>query len=176
VLGRVEGRVQRVRVQQVPGHDILVCPELLTFEISRKGSRVGVGEDVVQLRQNVSGIGLKRLLRNCPVCHSKQQSILLEHREGGEGGNEPPVCIECKRNLADGGEPAKGASKRDDMTGKVSDCRKLLPQGITECVNLCTRHHPVEHSHRNDDVSRGEMQGVCGRVRDSKAIGLTYAL
>ena len=58
VLGRVEGRVQRVRVQQVPSHDILVCPEPLTFEISRKGSRVGVGEDVVQLRQNVSGIGL----------------------------------------------------------------------------------------------------------------------
>jgi len=153
VLGRVEGRVKRVRVQQVPGHDILVCPELLTFEISRKGSRVGVGENVVQLRQNVSGIGLKRLLRNCPVCHSKQQSILLEHREGGEGGKEPPVCIECKRNLADGGEPAKGSSKRYDVTGKVSDCRKLLPQGITECVNLCTRHHPVESSHRNDDVS-----------------------
>jgi hypothetical protein len=47
VLGRVEGRVKRVRVQQVPGHDILVCPELLTFEISRKGSRVGVGENVM---------------------------------------------------------------------------------------------------------------------------------
>ena len=176
VLGRVDGRVQRVRVQKVPGHNILVCPQLLTFEISRKGSRVGVGEDVVQLRQNVSGIGLKRLLRNCPVCHSKQQSILLEHREGGEGGKEPPVCIECKRNLADGGEPAKGSSKRYDVTGKVSDCRKLLPQGETECVNLCTRHHPVERSHRNDDVSRGEMKGVCGRIRDSKAIGLTYAL
>jgi hypothetical protein len=80
-------KVQRVRVQQVPNHDILVCPELLTFEISRKGSRVGVGEDVMQLRQNVSGIlvGLKRLLRNRPVCHSKQQSVLLEHREGGRG-------------------------------------------------------------------------------------------
>ncbi len=56
MLGRVDGRVQRVRVQQVPSHDILVCPELLTFEISRKGSRVGVGEDIMQLRQNVSGI------------------------------------------------------------------------------------------------------------------------
>ena len=78
VLGRVDGRVrrvrvqQKVRVQQVPSHSILVCPQLLTFEMARKGSRVGVGEDVVQLRQNVSGIGLKRLLRNCPVCHSKQ--------------------------------------------------------------------------------------------------------
>jgi hypothetical protein len=112
VLGRVDGRVQRVRcwvrVQQVPIHDILVCPELLTFEVAREGSRVGVGEDVVQLRQNVSGISLKRLLRNCPVCHSKQQGVLLEHREGGEGGKEPPVCIERKRHLADGGEPAKG--------------------------------------------------------------------
>ena len=39
VLGRVDGRVQRVRcwvrVQQVPIHDILVCPELLTFEMAR---------------------------------------------------------------------------------------------------------------------------------------------
>ncbi len=128
MLGRVDGRVQQVRLQQVLSHDILVCPELLTFEISRKGSRVGVGEDVMQLRQNVSGIGLKRLLCNCPVCHSKQQIILLEHREGGKGGQELPVCIECKRNLADGNEPAKGSSERHDVTGKVSDCRKLLPQ------------------------------------------------
>ena len=135
-----------------------------------------MGEDVVQLRQNVSGICLKRLLSNCPVCHSKQQGVLLEHREGGEGGKEPPVRIERKKNLADGGEPAKGSSKRHDVTGKVGDCRKLLPQWKTECVNLCTRHRPVERSHRNDDVSRGEMKGVCGRIRDSKAIGLAYAL
>ena len=174
VLGRVDGRVQRVRcwvrVQQVPFHDILVCPELLTFEVAREGSRVGVGEDVVQLRQNVSGISLKRLLRNCPVCHSKQQGVLLEHREGGEGGKEPPVRIERKRHLADGGEPAKGTSKRYDVSGKVGYCSDLLPQGETKGVNLCTRHLPVEDSHRNDDVSRGEMKGVGGRIRDSKAI------
>ncbi len=116
----------------------------------------------MQLRQKISGIGLKRLLRNCPVCHSKQQSMLLEHREGGEGGQEPPVCIEGKRNLADGGEPAKASSIRYDVTGKVSDCRKLLPQRETECANLI-RHRPVEaeRSHRNDDVSRGEMVGMC---------------
>ncbi len=76
LLGRVDGRVQGVRVhgfrvQQVPSHHILVCPVLVPFEVSRKGSRVGVGKDIMQLRQNVSGIGLKRLLRNCPVCHSK---------------------------------------------------------------------------------------------------------
>ena len=82
----------------------------------------------------------------------------------------------ARKNLANGGEPAKGSSKRHDVTGKDSDCRELLPQGETECVNLCTRHHPVEHSHRNDDVSRGEMKGVCVRIRDSKAIGHTYAL
>jgi hypothetical protein len=81
-LGRFAGRV----VNHIPSHNILVCPELLTFEISRKESKVGVGEDVMQLRQNVNGIGLKFLLHNCPVCHSKQQSILLEHREGGECG------------------------------------------------------------------------------------------
>ncbi len=73
VLGRVDhGRIQRVRLQQIPSHNILVCPQLWPREITRKRSRVGVGEDVVHLRQNVSGIGLKRLLRNCPVCHSKQ--------------------------------------------------------------------------------------------------------
>ncbi len=110
-LGWLAGRV----INHIPSHTTLVYPELLTFEISRKGSRVGVGEDVMRLRQNVSGIGLKRLLRNCPVCHSKQQSILLEHGEkGGEGDQEPPVRIECKRNLADGGEPAKGSSKRHE--------------------------------------------------------------
>ncbi len=94
----------------------------------------------------------------------------MEHREGGEGGKEPPVRIERKRHLADGGEPAKGTSKRYDVSGKVGDCSYLLPQGETEGVNLCTRHLPVEDSHRNDDVSRGEMKGVGGRIRDSKAI------
>jgi hypothetical protein len=72
LLGRVDGRVRGVRVQKVPSHHILVCPVLVPFEVSRKGSRVGVGKDIMQLRQNVSGVGLKRLLRNCPVCHSKQ--------------------------------------------------------------------------------------------------------
>ncbi len=72
LLGRVDGRVHGVRVQKVPGHHILVCPVLVPFEVSRKGSRVGVGKDIMQLRLNVSGIGLKRLLHNCPVCHSKQ--------------------------------------------------------------------------------------------------------
>ncbi len=79
VLGRVDGRVQGVRVlvqwirvQKVPSHHILVCPVLVPFEVSRKGSRVKVGKDIVQLRQNVSGISLKRLLNNCPVCNSKQ--------------------------------------------------------------------------------------------------------
>ncbi len=70
------------------------------------------------------------------MCHSKQQSILLEHGEGGKGGQEPPVCSECKRNLADGGEPAKGSSERHDVTGKVGDCRKLLPQRETERVRI----------------------------------------
>jgi hypothetical protein len=72
LLGRVDGRVQGVRVQKVPSHHILVCSVLVPFEVSRKGSRVGVGKDIMQLRQNVSSIGLKRLLRNCLICHSKQ--------------------------------------------------------------------------------------------------------
>ncbi len=83
VIGPIEGVKVLVRVQgwlggeagrviDIPSHITLVCPQLWPCEISRKGARVGVGEDVMQLRQNVSGIGLKRLLSNCPVCHSKQ--------------------------------------------------------------------------------------------------------
>ncbi len=104
LLGRVDGRVQGVRVQgvrvqgvrvqKVPSHHILVCLVLVPLEVSRKGSRVGVGKDIMQLRQNVSGIGLKRLLSNCPVCNSKQQSVLLKNREWGEGGEEPPLDIQ----------------------------------------------------------------------------------
>ncbi len=72
LLGRVDGRVQGLRVQKVPSHHILVCPVLVPFDVSRKGSRVVVGKDIMQLQQDVSGISLKRLLRNCPVCRSKQ--------------------------------------------------------------------------------------------------------
>ena len=55
VLVRVQGWLggEAGRVIDIPSHNILVCPKLLTFEISRKGSRVGVGEDVMQSRQNV---------------------------------------------------------------------------------------------------------------------------
>ena len=53
VLGRVDGRVQGVRVQKVPSYHIFVCPVLVPFEVSRKGSRVGVGKDIMQLRQDV---------------------------------------------------------------------------------------------------------------------------
>ena len=42
-----------------------------------------MGKDVMPLGQDVIGIGRKRLLRNCPVCHSKQQSVLLKNEEGG---------------------------------------------------------------------------------------------
>jgi hypothetical protein len=45
LLGRVDGRVQGVGVQKVPSHHILVCPVLVPFEVSRKGSRVRVGKD-----------------------------------------------------------------------------------------------------------------------------------
>jgi hypothetical protein len=83
-LGSLAGGV----IYKVPSHNILGCPVLVPFEISRKGSKVGVGEDVMQLWQNVSSIGLKRLLRNCPVCHSKQQSALLEHGEGRKGSGK----------------------------------------------------------------------------------------
>jgi hypothetical protein len=49
VLSRVDGRVQGVRIQGVR-----VC------------------KDIMQLRQDISDISLKRLLRNCPVCFGKQ--------------------------------------------------------------------------------------------------------
>jgi hypothetical protein len=34
----------------------------------------------------------------------------------------------------------------------------------------------VKRSHRNDDVSRGEMNGVRVSIRDSKTIGIAYAI
>ncbi len=177
LLCRVDGWVRGVRAQQFPRSDnILVCPVLVPFEICRKGSRVGVGEDIMQLRQNVSGIGLERLLRKCPFCHSEQQSVLLGNGGGGKGGKEPPISIECKRSLAEGGESAKASPERHDVTRKVRDCGKLFPQRQTQRVYLCTRHRPVESSHRNDDVSRGEMKGACVGIRNSKTIAIAYAI
>ncbi len=64
------------------------------FEVARERSGVGMCEDVVQLRQDVRGVSLERLLRNRPVCHRKKQCILLENGEGGEGGEEQPIDIE----------------------------------------------------------------------------------
>jgi hypothetical protein len=63
-------------------------------------SGVGVGEDVVQLRNDLSSVSFKCLLGNCPVCHSKQPSVLVEHGEGGEGGEDQTERIKLKRSLA----------------------------------------------------------------------------
>ena len=94
----VNGRVLRVRlggVHKVSLHHIILASALPEpFEVARERSGVGVCEDVVQLRQDVRGISLERLLRNRPVCHRKQQCILLENGERGEGGEEQPIDIE----------------------------------------------------------------------------------
>jgi hypothetical protein len=97
-LHGVNGRVLRVRlggVHKVSLHHIILAGSLPEpFEVARERSGVGVCEDVVQLRQDVRGISLERLLRNRPVCHRKQQCILLENGERGEGGEEQPIDIE----------------------------------------------------------------------------------
>ena len=71
-----------------------LAPSPNPSRLPAKGLGVGVCEDVVQLRQDVRGISLERLLRNRPVCHRKQQCILLENGERGEGGEEQPIDIE----------------------------------------------------------------------------------
>ena len=49
VLVRVQGWLGRGagRMIDIPGHITLVCPQLWPCEISLKGSRVEVGEDVM---------------------------------------------------------------------------------------------------------------------------------
>jgi hypothetical protein len=74
--GRVEDEIST-------HHIILACSELEPFKVSREGSSVGVSKDVVMLQQDVRGVSLERVLFNCPVCHSKQQSVLVKNREGG---------------------------------------------------------------------------------------------
>ncbi len=97
-MHEVGGGVLRVSLGRV-NDIILACAFPKPFEVTRKRSGVGVGEDVVQLRNDVSGVILKRLLRNYPVCHSKQQSVLVEHVEGGEGSEEQTERIKLKRSL-----------------------------------------------------------------------------
>jgi hypothetical protein len=67
-LHGVGGGVLRVSLGMVnevsPHHIILACSFPKPFEVTRERSEVGVGEDVVQLRNDVSGVSLKRLLRN----------------------------------------------------------------------------------------------------------------
>jgi hypothetical protein len=66
------------RVNEVPFHNIPAHSELVPFKVSRDWSRIEVDKDVVQLRQeDVRGISLERLLCNCPVCHHKEQSVLV---------------------------------------------------------------------------------------------------
>ena len=74
------GRVNKVSVH----HFTLTRSFLKPFEVARERSGVRVGQNVVMLRNDVRGVSLERPLRNVPVCHSKQQSVLVEHGEGGE--------------------------------------------------------------------------------------------
>jgi hypothetical protein len=114
---------------------------------------VGVG----LLRNDVRGVSLERLLRNCPVCHSKQQSVLVEHGEGGESCEEQSERIKRNKSLSRYVELGKDSPKRCDVGRKAGDGREFLLQRQTQGVYLCTRHCPVENSHRIDDVSRGQM-------------------
>jgi hypothetical protein len=47
------------RVDDIPTHHIiLACSELEPLKVSHEGSSVGMGEDVVQLRQDARGVSL----------------------------------------------------------------------------------------------------------------------
>jgi hypothetical protein len=45
---------------------------LVPFDVASERSKVGMGEDVGMLGQDVGSIGLEGLLSNCPVGHRKQ--------------------------------------------------------------------------------------------------------
>ncbi len=133
----------------------------------------------MRLQDDVDSVSLKRVLGNCHVCHSKQQSVLelVEHGEGGEGGEEQTERIKLKRSLFGCCKPGKNSPKSYNVGGKVRYCREIfLFQRQMQSIYLCTRHHPVEDSLRNDDVSRGQMQGVCEGIREGKAICLAYTI
>ncbi len=142
-------------------------------------SKVGVGEDVMMLQYNVCCVCLKRLLSDCPVVDSKQQSVLLKNGERGKSSQKQSVqCVEHERILSGCGQPCKVSPKRDDVC--VQRVRKSLrapgesvffrSRRLASCVYLRTRHCPVENRHRIDDVSRGQMKGVCVGIRDTKTI------
>ncbi len=92
----------------------------------------------MQLRDDVSSVSFKPLLSNCPVCHSKQQSALVEHGEGEEGGEEQTERIKLKRSLAGCFKPGKDSPKSYDVGvgGKVKHCRELFLQRQTQSVYL----------------------------------------
>ncbi len=57
----------------VPSDAIILARSVFVrFDIPRKGSKVGVGEDVGVLAQNVGRISLEGLLCDCPVSHGPQ--------------------------------------------------------------------------------------------------------
>ncbi len=93
----------------------------------------------------------------------------MKHGEGGEGGEEQSERIKLKRSFAGCCKLGKDSPKSYDVGGKVRHFRELFLQRQTQSIYLCTRHRPVEDSHRNDDVSRGQMQGVCEGSRSEMA-------
>ena len=95
LLGRVHGRVQEARVQKVPSHHILVCPVLVPFEFFRKGSRVGVGKDIMQLRQDVKAARASNVWCAIAPFATVNNKVYCwkTGKEENEGGEEPMINI-----------------------------------------------------------------------------------
>ncbi len=61
------------------------CPS--RFPAKGRGSKVGVGKYIMQLRQDVSGISLNRLLCNCPFATVNNKVYCWKiNGKRGEGG------------------------------------------------------------------------------------------
>ncbi len=111
----------------------------------------------MQLRQDVRGVSLERLLRNRPVFHGKQHSVLLE-----DGVWERVIRNVLKASSARGACPAVASRARVPLYNvcrDVGDCGEYFLQRQTQGLYLRNHHCPVKNSHRIDDISisRGQM-------------------
>ncbi len=84
------------RVDKVPPiPSFLIAPSSYPSKFPAKGRRVEWASMAVGvLGQDVGGIGLERLLCDCPVSHHKQESALVKNGERGQRCKKHSVRID----------------------------------------------------------------------------------
>ncbi len=159
---------------------ILTSAFSIPFEVARERSEVGVGEDVVQLRDAVNGVSLKRLLRNRPVCHSKQQGILLENGKGQsvylridrpvERSHRNDDGSRCYiEGICDGGPRLQGNLLRLCYRGSRHRNRLSMQTKLPSSPWRVQKHHGPEGQHWPEDQPKPgnlvyparDPQGAC---------------